>query len=244
MNTSLRPIILALAAALALAACGDPEAEARARAEARAAAAEREAASAEQGFNEAVAAENWALAKAHGDVLLARWPETEAAERVRGQFDAVKGQADAIREADRTARLWTYNVQEVKGGQQRSAQIHSKDPVDTGGTRDRVQLIFRDHPDWGRSSYLVLAGDDFARPCYNACRVTVTIDDGEPRRMAANRPDTDEAIAMFIEDNRALWRAIDGATLLTVEFPVAAGGTRTAEFEVGGLDRSRMRGWD
>src|SRR5690554_6369287 len=110
--------------------------------------------------------------------------------------------ADAIREADRTARLWIYNVQEVNGGQQRSAQIYSKDAVETGDVSDRVQLIFRDHPDWGRSSYLVLAGGDFAKACYSACRVTVTVDDGEPRRMAANRPDTDEAIAMFIDDDQ------------------------------------------
>lgn len=235
---------IVLAAAFALAACGDPEAEALARAQAQAAAAEREAATAETGFNDAVSAENWALAKAHADVLLARWPDTEAAARVGEQFDAVKEKADAIREADRTSRLWTYNVQDVKGGQQRSAQIHSKDPVDAGGASGRVQLIFRDHPSWGRSSYLVLAGGDFARPCYSACRVTVTVDGGEPRRMAANRPDTDEAVAMFIDDHRALWRAIDGAKLLAVEFPVEAGGTRSAEFEVGGLDRARMYGWD
>lgn len=244
MSALARSLPVALAAALALAACADPEAEAQARAQAQAAANERQAEEAESGFNDAVAQENWALAKAHGDVLLARWPETEAAGRVRERFGEVQEQTSAIREADRTSRLWSYNVQEVKGGQQRSALIRSKDPVDTGDTRDRVQLIFRDHPDWGRSSYLVLAGDDFARPCYSACRVTVTVDEGEPRRMAANRPDTDEAIAMFIDDNRALWQAVDGAKLVSIEFPVAAGGTRTAEFEVGGLDRSRMRGWD
>lgn len=244
MSAAARSIAFVLAAAFALAACGDPEAEALARAEAQAAASERAAEEAEAGFNQAFEEENWALAKAHGDVLLARWPDTQAAERVRGRFDEVREHADAIREADRTARLWTYNVQEVKDGQQRSAQIHSKDPVDTGAGSDRVQLIFRDHPDWGRSSYLVLGSGDFARPCYRACQVTVTIDDGEPRRMAANRPDTDEAIAMFIDDNRALWRAIDGAKRLVIEFPVEAGGTRTAEFEVGGLERSRMHGWD
>src|SRR5690554_5134975 len=245
MIPAARPIALALAAAFALAACGDPEAEAQARAQAQAAASERAAEEAEAGFNQAVEEGNWALAKAHGDVLLSRWPDTRVAERVRGRFDEVKEQADAIREADRTARLWTYNVQEVKGGQQRSAQIHSKDPVDTGAGSDRVQLIFRDHPDWGRSSYLVLGGGDFARACYRSCQVTVTVDDDdEPRRMAANRPDTDEAIAMFIDDNRALWRAIDGAKLLAIEFPVEAGGTRAARFEVGGLERSRMHGWD
>jgi hypothetical protein len=61
--------------------------------------------------------------------------------------------------------------------------------------------------------------------------------------MAANRPDTDEAIAMFIDDERALWRMLDGAKMLSVEYPVKAGGTRTAVFEVGGLDRSKLPGW-
>lgn len=233
-------LALMLAAAVALSACGDPEAEAQARAQAQAAVAEREASEAEAGFNTAVADENWSLAKAHADVLLARWPTTEAAARVEAQFDEVKDRADAIREADRTARLWTYNVQEVKGGQQRSAQIHSSAPAGIGGVSGQVQLIFRDHPDWGRSSYLVLPGGDFARACYRACRVTVSIDDGEPQRMAANRPDTDEAIAMFIDDNRALWRAIDGAKKVVIEFPVAPEGSRTVEFEVAGLDRARL----
>jgi hypothetical protein len=29
-----------------------------------------------------------------------------------------------------------------------------------------------------------------------------------------------------------------------VEFPVKAGGTRTAVFEVAGLDRTKLPGWD
>lgn len=232
-----------LLASLALSACGDPEAEAQARAEAQAAANERAASESAAGFDAAVADENWPLAKAQADVLLARFPDTEAAARVRAQFDEVKAKADALREDARTAGLWSYNVQEVKGGQQRSAAIYSRDDVDTDGSGVRpVRLIFRDHPSWGRSSYLVLQAGDFA--CGRACRVPVTADDGEPRRMAANRPDTDEAIAMFIEDEAALWRMTDGAKTLAVEFPVKAGGTRTAVFEVAGLDRARMPGWD
>ncbi|NZA27172.1 hypothetical protein H0E84_12350 [Luteimonas sp. SJ-92] len=240
------PRTLALAlllSTLALGACSDPEAEAQARAEAQAAAAERAAGEAAAGFDAAVAEENWALAKAQADVLLARWPDTEVAARVRGEFDAVKAKADAIREDARAAALWQYNVQEVKGGQQRSAAIFARDDVDTDGSgAKQVRLIFRDHPSWGRSSYLVLQAGDFA--CGRACRVPVSVDDGEPRRMAANRPVTDEAIAMFIEDEAALWRMTEGAKTLSIEFPVKAGGTRTAVFEVAGLDRARMPGWD
>src|SRR5690625_1509954 len=110
MSAAARSMALVLAGAFALAACGDPEAGAQARAQAQAAANERAAEEAEAGFNQAVAEENWALAKAHGDVLLSRWPDTAVAARVRERFDEVKAEADAIREADRTARLWTYKI--------------------------------------------------------------------------------------------------------------------------------------
>ena len=62
--------------------------------------------------------------------------------------------------------------------------------------------------------------------------------------MAASRPDTDEAIAMFIEDEAALWKLAGQATTLSVEFPVKAGGTRTAVFEVGGLEPSKLPDWN
>jgi len=62
--------------------------------------------------------------------------------------------------------------------------------------------------------------------------------------MAASRPKTDEAIAMFIEDEHALWRLTRDARQLSIEFPVKGGGTRTALFELGGLDRGQMPGWD
>lgn len=235
--------LLVLTAALALTGCRDREAEAAAQAAARAEAAERQASEAEAGFDKAVAEENWALAKAQGDVLFMRWPDTEAAERVRARFDEVAEKADAEREAARTAALWSYQSIAVTGGEQRSAAIDAREPLDADGSgRKRVQLIFRDHPEWGRSSYLVLQAGDF--DCYGGCRVNVAVDDGEPRRMAASRPETDEAIAMFVEDERALWRLLDGAKTLSIEFPVKASGTRTAVFEVGGLDRARMPGWD
>ena len=238
-----RLLVPVLLGVFALSACTDREAAAAAQAAARAAAAEQQAQEAEQGFDKAVAEENWALAKAQGDVLFMRWPDTEAAARVRARFDEVADRANAERESARTAALWSYQGIAVKGGEQRSAAIDAREAVDTDGSgARRVQLIFRDHPEWGRSSYLVLQAGDF--DCYRGCRVSVAIDGDAPRRMAASRPDTDEAIAMFIEDERALWKLLDGAKTLSIEFPVKAGGTRTADFEVGGLDRARMPGWD
>jgi len=232
-----------LAALLPLTACQDREAKAAAQAQAQAAAAEQQAEAGERDFEAAVAIENWALAKAQADVLLARHPDTEAAARVRAKFDEVKAKGEALREDARTQALWSYDTANVEGGQQLSAAIFAKDRVDVDGSGAKpVRLIFRDHPSWGRSSYLVLQAGDF--DCYPRCRVSVRVDDGEPRRMAANRPQTDEAIAMFIDDERALWRLLDGAKTVAIEFPVKAGGTRTAVFEVAGLDRGKLPKWN
>lgn len=232
-----------LAALLPLTACQDREAQAAAQAQAQAAAAEQQAEAAEADFEAAIAIENWALAKAQADVLLARYPDTAAAERVRAKFDDVKAKGDALREDARTQALWIYNTANVEGGEQLSAAIYAKDNIDVDGTgAKQVRLIFRDHPSWGRSSYLVLQAGDF--DCYPNCRVSVRVDDGEPQRMAANRPKTDEAIAMFIDDERALWRLLDGAKTVSIEFPVKAGGTRTAVFEVTGLDRTKLPKWE
>lgn len=102
-------------------------------------------------------------------------------------------------------------------------------------------LVFRDHPSWGRSSYVVLEAGAF--DC-DRCTVTVTADEDAPTRIAAHRPRTNEAIALFIDDERTLWALTARAKQMRVEFPVKARGKRTASFEVGGLDVTKMPGWD
>ena len=163
-----------------------------------------------------------------------------AAEAARAR---ARAEAEAVREAERLAALWNYYEQPVARGLQLSASIFSTNGVDADGLGARsVRLVFRDHPEWGKAGYLVLETGDFQ--CYAGCRVAVTIDDQAPVRLTAKRPRTDEAIAMFINDAPALWRLIDGAKRLSIEFPVKAGGTRTASFAVSGLDRSKMPRWD
>ena len=145
-------------------------------------------------------------------------------------------------EAERLAVLWRYQEATVGGGRQVTASILSVDNLDTDGKGAKpVQLVFRDHASWGRSSYLVLQAGDF--DCAPRCIVNVAADGQAPEKMAARRPKTDEAIAMFINDAAALWRLTTGAGRISVEFPVKAGGTRTASFDVAGLDESKMPGW-
>lgn len=239
---NLRTVILCTAITLALAACqppADPEAERASQA----AAAEQAAADMARQFEENYDAENWQLAKAHGDVLLSQYPESEAAAAIKERHADAAQRANDIREDERTAALWAYQREpQASGGAQISAAIYAKDNVQTDeGSARPVRLIFRDHPEWGTSAYLTLETGDF--DCYSGCDLRVTLDDAEPLTMDGSRPDTDEAIAMFIEDEKALWRHAIAADVLSIEFPVKAGGTRTAVFETRGLDPSRLPKW-
>lgn len=240
---TMQALTATLAALLLAAGCQDRAALAEQQAAAQRAANEQAAEQAAAAFDAAIAQENWALAKAQGDVLLARYPDSAAAKRIAQQHAEAKARADAAREDLRLASLWSYNVETVPGGKQLSAAIYAEDEIDTDGSGAKpVRLIFRDHPEWGDSSYLVLQAGDF--DCYGGCRVQVRLDAAAPKAMAASRPKTDEAIAMFIEDERALWRMLRDGKRLRIEFPVEAGGTRSATFEVAGLDRSKLPGWD
>lgn len=240
MNTRLS--VAMIATCIALGAC-KPAEDPQAAAAAQAAVSEQAATAAAKQFEAEYAKGNWELARAHGDVLIAQFPDSRAATRIKSQYEEVKAKADEARELRRTTGLWAYQTEAVKGGSQRSAAIYAKQPLDVDGSGAKpVRLIFRDHPEWGRSSYLTLEAGDF--DCYGGCRVKVKVDDAAPRPMAASRPKTDEAIAMFIEDERALWRLAKDARVLAVEFPVKAGGTRTAVFEVGGLEPSKLPEWN
>ncbi|KQY54950.1 hypothetical protein [Lysobacter sp. Root494] len=236
---------LILAVSLALSACNSSEkqkAAAEAAAAAQAAAKEQKAQEIGKQFDAKYAEKNWVLAAAHGEELVVMHPDSPVTARIRAQYEEAKAKVGETREQQRMAALWEYQSVPVKGGNQLSAAIYSKKPIDTGfGTPYPVRLIFRDHPSWGRSSYLVLENGDF--DCYGGCKVQVTLDNKAPKAMAASRPKTDEAIAMFIEDERALWRMAGSAKTMTIEFPVKMGGKRSALFEVGGLDKGKLPKW-
>lgn len=242
---AMKKLLLTAACAVALSACGDREAERAAAAAAQAAAIEQQADELAKKYDGAVASNDWDLARIHGVALLDQYPQSRAAARIGPALEEVKGKAQAVREQRRMEALWDYAQFATDGGTQRSAAILGKEPVDVDGTGAKpVQLVFRDHPTWKRSSYLVLQASDFARACYRRCQVTVVADGGAPKRMSANRPDTDEATAMFIDDDKALWRVARKTRVLEIEFPVKDGSTHRAVFETGGLDGSQMPGWD
>ena len=235
--------VVVIAIALALSACQgeDPQAAAQAAA-AQAAAKEQAAEDMARQFDAAVADGNWQLAKGHGDILQVEHPTSAAAARVKPKLDEIKAKAEEAQQQARLQALWAYGNEPVKGGAQISAAIYSQEPVDTdGGGSHPVRLIFRDHPSWGRSAYLVLEAGDF--DCYKGCRLKV-VADGKTLTLPGSRPKTDEAIAMFIDDHKALWKLAKGAKTLTIEFPVKGNGKKTAVFETGGLDATQLPKWN
>ncbi|RZA21329.1 MAG: hypothetical protein EOP93_03285 [Lysobacteraceae bacterium] len=240
----MKTVTLAIAlSCLLLPACKreDPQAAARAAA-AQAAAQEQAAETMARQFDDAVAAQNWRLAKGYGEILQIDHPTSAAAARIKGQLDEVKAKDEAEGRQRRLAALWSYGDEPVKKGRQLSAAIYSQEPVDTDGSGKRpVRLIFRDHPEWGRSAYLVLETGDF--DCYKGCRLKV-VADGKTHVLPGSRPKTDEAIAMFIEDHKALWKLAKASKQVSIEFPTKAVGKRTAEFEVGGLDATKLPKWN
>ena len=237
-----RKIIL-LCCLLALAACADREAEQRAAVAAQAAANETAAAELATQYDSALTAQNWEMARIHGAALLAQYPQTQAATQVEQTFADTKTKAEEVREQNRLSSLWNYAQVTAGKGIQRSAMIYSKEPVDVDGAGPRtVQLVFRDHPEWKRSAYLVLQAGDFR--CPGGCKVKLVADGAAAKSMAAWRPDTDEAIAMYITDHKALWKLVRKTRAVAIEFPVKGGGTRTAVFETGGLNAEHMPGWD
>ena len=239
----MKPALLAIALVALLSACqgGDPQAAAQAAA-AQAAVQERAAEDMARQFDDAVAAQNWHLAKGLGDVLLMDHPASAAAARIKPRLEEIRAKAEAEAQQRRLAALWSYGDEPVKGGTQLSAAIYSQEPVDTdGGGAHPVRLIFRDHPDWGRSAYLVLEAGDF--DCYAGCRLKV-VADGKTHALPGSRPKTDEAIAMFIDDHKALWKLAKASKQLSIEFPTKGVGRKTADFEVGGLDAARLPKWN
>jgi hypothetical protein len=238
----MRYLPIAALSLLLLSACTDREAQRQAQLAAETKVKEQAATELAQRYDHAVQEKNWDMARSFGADLLQSYPGTEAATRVESGYAEVKAKGAEAREQHRLQALWQYNQVSVKGGTQRAAMIDAKAPVDVDGSgAKRVQLVFRDHPQWKRHAYLVLQAGDF--DCYRGCKVQVTVDGDKPKALPAHRPDTDEAIAMFIDDNKTLWKLAQQAKALSISFPVKAGGTRTAVFETAGLDTTQMPGW-
>lgn len=218
---------------LLLAACGPSEEERRAAAEA-AMLARMESEATEQlvQYEQHLAAGNVELAAAYGEVLLARYPNTQAAAKIKPGFPEVKAKADALKEKRRLESLWIYQTSPMGGGVQKTAVIYSDDP----GT-PRVRLIVRQHTEWGQSVFLLPDAELFK--C-DRCDVKIAVDGGEPKAWHASGSSDKNNPAMFIDEDAAFIALLDEAERIRIEVPTADG-TRELHFEVGGFDPPRYK---
>jgi hypothetical protein len=114
-----------------------------------------------EGYEAARVAGNPEAAEAAADQLRERFPDsTRGALAGADAGRPCAGGGSGTRSCAACADLWDYQANAVGSGTQRSAAIFSRTP-DLGEDQPApiadAQLVLRDHPEWGRSAYLLLA---------------------------------------------------------------------------------------
>jgi hypothetical protein len=180
--------------------------------------------------------ERWELAADIGADIVAKFPGTPAAAEIEKTLPAVKEKVATAAEARRIARIWTYNqVKEPKGVQYTAFVLAAGSPSQEGP--DRVRLVLRQHPEWGQSVYLLR--DESGFTCGNPCKVSVIFDDEPAQLMPGTKPPTGEP-ALFIDPDVAFIAKLLKAKKVQIGTQWADQGKRMLEFEVAGLDLSKL----
>lgn len=227
---------------LVLTACGPSEEQRQAAAEAAARAREARLAPTLAVYREAKARQDWALALASAEVLLADGPGSAAAAEASEGLEALREAAAAQREAQRLRALWAYTSTPVEGRPtpQKAASIRNQRPEDDAASfavPPTVQLVLRNDPRWGQSVYLVIEEGLF--DCGRPCAFRIGFDGAAPRRFAGEASSTGTRPALFIKDNAGFIRALESAARVSIQ--AADGRGPVLEFETGGYDPVRYR---
>ncbi len=159
-------------ALLLLSACGPSPEEQRAAAEAAAQAREAKVAPTLALYREAKAKGDAALALASATVVMTDAPGSAAAAEVEANLESLREEAAAQAETKRLQGLWAYLSSLIDGEvtAQRSASMRNLKPEGSEETvmaPPTVQLVLRNDPRWGQSTYLVIEDGvfDCGRPC-------------------------------------------------------------------------------
>ena len=220
-----------------LAGCDDvsPEQERATRMQARV---EAEADKQYANFEQLLASGRPDLALNIADHVLKNYPQTKAAPKFRAKIEPLRAQIETEREARRLQELWVYHDDEdaEAGGQVRTAYIFAQDPIgpaEAGKQAPRARLVLRRHPQWGDDVYLLSERGPFT--CGTPCELQVRFDDGEPRTVPGEIPDTGEH-AIFVKDFDYFVARLPDAKKVQIEVTLADGGAQTVVFEVGGYE--------
>ncbi len=169
--------------------------------------------------------------------LLRKYPNSQAAAKVRPELDALREEIHAVRDTARLKALWSYFDDEVKdaGGKMQSAYMFAKEPLGEaapGKEAPRARLVLRRHPQWGESVYLLSERGPFV--CAEPCQVTFQVD-GETRTVPGEIPSTGEH-AVFVEDFAWFAAHLADAKIVSFDVQLRDAGAKTLAFEVGGYD--------
>jgi len=192
-------------------------------------------------YDQMRASQSWDLALSLGDEITQKYPVSPAAAQVKQTLDDVRAKATAQRESRRMARLWAYAAVAEAGGTQYTAAAESKEPLKAAASAkdaERIRLVLRDHPKWGRSVYLLLDNAKF--DCSKGCAtLPVRFDDAPPQRMKATIPPTGEP-ALFIDDDKGFIAKMLKAKTVSIDAAIKGEGAKTFVFEVGGYDATKL----
>jgi len=191
-------------------------------------------------YESARAAGNPEAAEAAADELRERFPDSAEAHKLEPTLEAVRTAAEEVRQLRRLRGLWDYQANAVGSGTQRSASLFSRTPdlgEDQPAAIPDAQLVLRDHPDWGRSAYLLLAQSKFQ--CGKPCTLQLAFDEGALAAWQGKQADSGKGPALFIEDEARFVAALGEAKQLRVVLPKGSGSIGTLVFEVGGFAPER-----
>lgn len=192
-------------------------------------------------YDQMRASQSWDLALSLGEEIVNKFPSSPAAAQARQTLDDVRTKATGQREARRMAKVWAYAAVAEGAGTQYTAAVESKEPLKSAVSAkdsERVRLVLRQHPKWGRSVYLLLDNAKF--DCSKGCAtLPVRFDDASAQRMKATIPPTGEP-ALFIDDDKGFIARMLQAKNVAIEATIKGGGAKTFVFEVGGYDATKL----
>jgi len=229
-----------LAAVLAACSTGTPPAPAQ-TAQSVQAAGDAKAAKELTLYDQMRASQSWDLATSLGEELVRKYPASPAAATVKQTLDDVRAKGVAQRDSRRLARLWAYAATPEGNGTQYTAAIESKEPLKSAASAkdaERIRLVFRQHPQWGQSVYLLLDNAKF--DCSKGCAtLPVRFDDAPAQRMKATIPPTGEP-ALFIDDDKGFIAKVLKAKSVAIDAAIKGEGAKTFVFEIGGYDATKL----
>jgi hypothetical protein len=241
---NLHRIACAAVASIFVAACSSnapPPAAAPKPATATASAGEAAATKEQALYEQMRASQSWDLAVSLGEEIVNKYPASAAATQVKQTLDEVRAKATAQRESRRVAKLWSYAAVAEAGGTQYTAAVESKVPLKAAASAkdaERIRLVLRVHPKWGRSVYLLLDNAKF--DCGKGCAtLPVRFDDAPVQRMKATIPPSGEP-ALFIDDDKGFIAKLVKAKAVAIDATIKGEGPKTFVFEVGGYDAAKL----